>query len=94
MIDGPEGVVRFRLYIAGQAHNSQRAVANLNAFCVAHLAGRHVIDVVDVLEQPELALQDRIFLTPQLIIASPLPVRTIIGDLSNSADLSRSLSNA
>ncbi len=90
-IDSSDVEVCFRLYVAGGAPNSQRASANLNAFCLAHLAGRHSIEVVDVLEQPGQALANGVFLTPQLVIASPAPVRTIVGDLSDSAVLLRSL---
>ena len=91
MLDSSDVKVCFRLYIAGEAPNSQRAVANLNAFCLANLAGRHFIELVDVLEHPEQALANKIFLTPQLVITSPSPAQTIIGDLSDSAVLSARL---
>jgi circadian clock protein KaiB len=91
MIDNSDVKVCFRLYVAGQAPNSQRAIANLNAFCLAHLAGCHVIEIVDVMEHPGEALANRVFLTPQLVIASPLPAQTIVGDLSDSAVLSARL---
>ena len=91
IIDSSEDKVCFRLYVAGDAPNSQRAVANLNAFCLEHLLGRHLIEVVDVLELPGQALANGVFLTPQLVIASPPPLRTIVGDLSDAAAILRSL---
>jgi circadian clock protein KaiB len=86
---GPK--ICFRLYVAGEAPNSQRALANLRALCLAHLADRHQIDVVDVLERPEQALDNQIYFTPQLVVASPTPVRTVIGDLSDTAVILRVL---
>jgi len=77
--------VCFRLYLAGDAPNSLRARDNLERFCAAHLGGRHQIQMVDILEEPKQALENKIFLTPQLVIVSPPPVRIIIGDLSDTA---------
>lgn len=73
----------FRLYVAGATINSQRAIANLSALCLAHLPGRHRIEIVDVQENPERALADRVFLVPSLVILEPARVRTIIGTLSH-----------
>ncbi len=74
--------VSFKLYVAGQASNSRRALQNLKAFCGTYLAERHFITIVDVLVDAEQALADRILLTPTLLILSPPPVRSIVGDLS------------
>ena len=67
----------FRLYIAGGESNSAQAVANLEALCRAHLAGRHEIEIVDVLLQPKRALQDGVFMTPTLIQRAPDTVRSV-----------------
>jgi len=88
MMDKP---ARFRLYIAGQGPNSRLAAANLAALCDKHLAGRHSVETVDVFEHPERALEDGIFLTPQLLILSLTPVQTIIGNLSQPDVLLRTL---
>jgi circadian clock protein KaiB len=74
--------VSCKLYVAGQAPNSRRAIENLKSFCDAYLPKRHVIAIVDVLVDAEQALADRILLTPTLLILSPAPVRSIVGDLS------------
>lgn len=88
MSDAP---VEFRLYVAGEAPNSQQAIANLNAFCARHLTDRHRIEIVDVLQQPQRALDEGILLTPTLIIRSPGPTRTLIGNLARSEVLRQAL---
>ena len=71
----------FRLYVAGDGQNSTRAIANLNALCRDRLAGRHVIEVIDVFGDPQRALADGIVMTPTLIRMAPGPVRRVIGTL-------------
>lgn len=75
---------KFRLYVAGDSPNSIQAVANLTAFCLIHLANRHQIEVIDVLQNPKRALADGIFMTPMLMKISPSPVRRIVGTLGKS----------
>ena len=73
----------FRLYVAGDTQNSLQARTNLNALCQSHLAGRHEIEIVDVLRNPERALADGIFMTPTLLKIAPGPSRKVIGTLSD-----------
>ena len=73
---------KFRLYVAGDAHNSSQALANLNAFCRAYLPKRHHIEVVNVFLEPDRALADGIFMTPTLVKVAPSPGRRIVGTLS------------
>lgn len=80
----PPTFFRFRLYIAGQSHNSVLALANLRALCGLHLRDRHEIEVVDVLRQAEHALDDGILVTPTLIKLAPAPTCRIIGNLSQA----------
>jgi circadian clock protein KaiB len=75
---------KFRLYIAADTQNSVRATANLNAFCQEHLLDRHEIEVVDVLREPKRAMADGIFMTPTLIKLVPVPVRRMVGTLSQT----------
>lgn len=77
-------IFKFRLYVAGDALNSAQARANLAALCRTQLAGRHEIEVVDVFREPKRALEDGIFMTPTLIKLAPLPVRRIVGTLSQT----------
>jgi diguanylate cyclase (GGDEF)-like protein len=74
----------FRLYVAGDAPNSALARKNLYALCNEQLAGRHNIEVVDVYQEPERALTDRIFMTPALLKLAPAPARVMVGALSHT----------
>ncbi len=72
-----------RLYIAGKTAKSVTALANLKKYCEEHLKGRYKIEVIDLLEKPQLAEGDQIFAVPTLVRKVPEPIRKIIGDLSN-----------
>jgi len=72
-----------RLYIAGQTPNSLLALKNITKYCKEHLDGRYVIEVIDLLINPQLAEGDQIFAIPTLVRKVPEPLRKIIGDLSN-----------
>jgi circadian clock protein KaiB len=85
--------LRLRLYIAGNAPNSVRAVANVRAICDEHFASGHELEVVDLLEQPTRALADGIIVTPTLLKLSPLPRRRVIGSLSDTNQLLLTLSS-
>lgn len=82
---------KFRLYVADDALNSAQAQANLMALCRTYLADRYEIDLVDVFKEPKRALTDGIFMTPTLIRLAPLPVRRIVGTLSQTALVLRAL---
>lgn len=84
-------VHRFRLYIAGDAMNSAFALTNLQALCRRQLAGHHSIEVVDVLSDPQRALAEQVFMTPTLIRLAPLPLRRVVGTLSDTAMLMQAL---
>ena len=73
-----------RLYVAGQTARSMQAFANLKRICEEHMAGQYRIEVIDLLENPQLAAGDQIFAIPTLVRKLPEPVRKIIGDLSNT----------
>lgn len=72
-----------RLYVAGQTPKSLTAFANLQRYCEEYLEGKYRIDVIDLLEHPQMAQMDQIVAIPTLIRTLPEPVRKIIGDLSN-----------
>lgn len=73
-----------RLYVAGQTPKSLAAFANLKRICNEHLAGQYSIEVIDLVENPQLAAGDQILALPTLVRKLPEPVRKIIGDLSNT----------
>jgi circadian clock protein KaiB len=74
---------RLRLDITGSTSQSQRAIDNLKAICDAELPGVYEVEVIDVLEYPALAENEKILATPTLVKRLPEPVRKIIGDLSD-----------
>ena len=75
---------RLRLYIAGQTPNSIVAIANLKKICENKLQGKYRIEVVDLLEKPQLAKGDQIIAIPTLVRRLPPPVKKIIGNLSKT----------
>ena len=72
-----------RLYIAGNTPKSLAALTNLKQYCETHLAGEYSLEVIDLLLQPQLAAGDQILAIPTLVRKVPVPIRKIIGDLSN-----------
>lgn len=73
-----------RLYVAGSTPQSSRAIRNLKAICETHLEGRYALTVVDLYAQPERARENQIVVAPTLVRQMPLPVRRVVGDLSNT----------
>lgn len=73
-----------RLYVAGNAPNSLRAVANATAICEEYLTARYELEVIDLLKHPNRALADGIIVTPTLLRLRPLPVQRVIGNLSDT----------
>ncbi len=81
----PAGVIELRLYVADRTRKSVRAFANLRRICDQHLPGQCRIEVIDILEQPETARREQIVAIPTVVRRRPLPMRTVIGDLSDAA---------
>ncbi|WP_339929800.1 circadian clock KaiB family protein [uncultured Brevundimonas sp.] len=79
-----DGHYNLRLYVAGQTAKSTAALSNLKSICEEHLAGRYRIEVVDLLEHPQLAAGDQILAVPTLVRRLPPPLKRIIGNLSNT----------
>ncbi len=73
-----------RLYVAGQSPKSLKAYANLIRMCEEHLEARYDVEIVDLVENPQLAAGDEIVAIPTLVRRLPAPMRKIIGDLSDS----------
>jgi circadian clock protein KaiB len=74
---------QLRLYVAGQTSKSITAFANLKKLCEEYLPGRYEIEVIDLVENPQLAAGDQIFALPTLVRKLPSPLRRIIGNLSD-----------
>jgi circadian clock protein KaiB len=78
-----KGTYVLRLYVSGMTPTATRAIRNIKAICEERLAGRYELEVVDVYQQPQLAKREQIVAAPTLIKKLPLPLRRIIGDMSN-----------
>ena len=75
---------QLRLYVIGQTSKSLTAFANLKQICENHLQGRYLITVIDLVKQPHLAKGDQILAIPTVVRRLPKPIRTIIGNLSDT----------
>jgi circadian clock protein KaiB len=75
---------QLRLYVAGQTPKSLAAFSNLKRICESHLNGRYIIEVIDLIDRPQLSKGDQILAIPTLVRKLPQPVRKIIGDLSDT----------
>lgn len=73
-----------RLYVAGKSPKSVNAIANIKKICEQNLQGRYELEVIDLYQQPQLAQGEQIIALPTLIRELPLPLRRIIGDMSNT----------
>ena len=83
MNDLPAQTYVLKLYVTGTSPRTRQAIENLQRICEQELRGRYKLDIVDVLEQPQAAEDDRVLATPTLIKQLPLPLRRVIGDLSD-----------
>jgi circadian clock protein KaiB len=80
-------MLKLRLYVAGGAPNSVRAVANLAAICKKHVQSAFKLEIIDVLQFPLRALADGILVTPHLAKLSPSPAAKVVGNLSDRASV-------
>jgi len=81
----PAKLWQLKLYVVDSTPKSQMAFSNLKKFCEIHLKGRYRITLIDLLRRPHLAKGDQILATPTVVRRLPKPVRTIIGNLSDTA---------
>jgi circadian clock protein KaiB len=84
LVSSQDGKYILRLYVAGSTPQSSRAITNLKAICETHLKNRYELTVVNLYEQQERARADQIVVAPTLVRQFPLPVRRVIGDLSQT----------
>lgn len=75
---------QLKLFVTGRTPRSETAIRSLRQVCEHHLRGEYDLDVVDVLERPQVAEEEKILATPTLIRLWPLPVRRVVGDLSQT----------
>ncbi len=72
-----------RLYVTGSTPRSTRAIENMRRICATHLEGRYDLEVIDIYQNPEAAIDQQIIAAPTLVKLLPLPLRRVVGDLSN-----------
>jgi circadian clock protein KaiB len=85
--DGPsrrlqDTCIELRLYTTGVTPLSSRAISNLRRLCEAHLDGKYVLEIIDIVKHPEVLKRDQVVAAPTLIKRHPLPIRRFIGDMS------------
>ena len=80
-----------KLYVAGVTPRSSEAIARIKAVCVEHLHERYELEVIDIRQQPELAQEQQIIVTPTLIKVLPPPLRRLVGDLLETEQVLRGL---
>jgi circadian clock protein KaiB len=80
-----------RLFVTGILPNSARAVVNIKAICEKYLKNRYELEIIDIYQQPDLAITDKIIAVPLLIKKYPLPEERMIGDLSNIEEVLKGL---
>lgn len=79
-----EGKFVLQLFVTGILPNSAQAIVNIKAICEQYLKGKYELEIIDIYQQPSLALKEEIIAIPLLIKKFPLPEEHIIGDLSNT----------
>ena len=80
-----------RFYVAGVTPRSSEALARIKALCEEHLSGRYELEVIDIRQQPELAQENQIIVTPTLIKVLPPPLRRLVGDLLGTEEVLKGL---
>jgi circadian clock protein KaiB len=79
------------LFITGASPNSVRAINNLKQLCEEHMAGRYELRIIDVYQQPAIAAKEQIIALPLMIRKYPLPERRLIGDMSETTKILKTL---
>ena len=87
----PHEVYRLHLYVTGASSLSRQAIANVKQLCEQYLRGRYELEVIDLYQQPQAAVQAQVLVAPTLVKSFPLPVRRLIGTLSDQRDVLRVL---
>jgi circadian clock protein KaiB len=90
-LNGDEIKYHLRLFVAGTSSLSMRAITNLKTILSAQLEGRYELEVIDVHQQPQIALEEDVTAVPMLVVKSPSPTRKLIGDMSDTAKVLRGL---
>jgi circadian clock protein KaiB len=79
----PEARFVLRLYVSGMTTRSRQAIDNIRQLCEEHLPGRYDLEIIDIYQQPALAKEGQVIAAPTLVKTLPLPLRKVIGDMSD-----------
>jgi circadian clock protein KaiB len=87
LVAGPSSEERYVLclYVTGMTQRSTQAFASIKALCEKRLQGRYELEVIDIYQHPQLAIDEQIIAVPTLVKKLPAPLRRLVGDLSNEA---------
>jgi circadian clock protein KaiB len=83
LVELSEEQYELTLFVSGASDSSARAITNIREICDAHLKGRHQLNIVDLNQEPALTSQHNVLATPTLIKDHPLPLRMLVGDMSD-----------
>ena len=86
-----EHVLVLKLYVTGASPNSARAIANLKDICEQHITAGYELEIIDVYQQPLNTQKEDIIALPMLVKLSPLPIKRLIGDMSNKGKVLKGL---
>ncbi len=87
-----EPVFSLKLFVTGASPNSARAIANVKSICEKYLTKKYDLEIIDVYQQPLIAQNEHIIALPMLVKSFPLPLKRLIGDMSNEEKVLRGLS--
>jgi len=88
---GQGGLVRLRLFVAGNSPRSNQTIQTIRQMCDEHIPGNYQLEIVDIYQQPAMARQEQILATPTLIRQLPQPKKILIGNLSQTDRVLNSL---
>ena len=90
-VRGAKAAFAFRLYVSGATPKSSEAITNVKHICEKHILGQYRLEVIDIYQQPQRAARDKVVAVPMLVKHMPRPVRRLIGTLSQTAQLMKTL---
>ena len=88
---GDSGFFKLRLFVTGASPNSARAIANLKGICEKYLTKKYKLEIIDVYQQPLKAQNEQVIALPMLVKISPLPLKRMIGDMSDTSKVLKGL---
>ncbi len=82
--DNTSIIYKLRMYVTGASPNSAKAISNIKNICDEHLSGRYDLEIIDIYQEPLIAQREQVVAIPMLVKSSPLPLKRLIGDMSDT----------